>query len=254
MAPVRTFLTVSNPEPKLIKQEPKPILISTKKLWTAGITLCWQHNSMMEPLFSPSKYSSKLLQESEHFANNHTIRLADESHGSVNSFMGKRYNVDLADCCGARGACSIARCRMVLRARECVRVQNPPHPSNPSLPPCHSSFLPTPLSLQSSSSFRLPYHSNPPLPSFLHYNLGGCRRRGAGLDLDHSAAASSGTTRWGGPCEGGRPRGWPRLSRAPARTPQTPNVLSAGAGAGGGDSGWPRTDGTGCVVLGGEGL
>ena len=57
----------------------------------------------------------------------------------------------------------------------------------------------------------------------------GCRRRGAGLVLDHGAAASSGTTR-GGPCEGGRPRGRPGLSRAPARTPPISEEPLRGAG------------------------
>ena len=56
--------------------------------------------------------------------------------------------------------------------------------------------------------------------------------------------------RRGEPCEGGRARGWPGLSHAPARTPQSSNVLSsgAGAGAGAGDKGQLRTDGTGCAV------
>ena len=116
----------------------------------------------------------------------------------------------LADCCGARGACSIARCWMMLWARKCVRSYKILHALQilailPVLPP----------------SFQIPHHSVPPLPSFLHCNLGGCRRWGAGLVLDHSAEAraSSGTTCRGRPCEGGRPRGWSRLSRAPARTP-----------------------------------
>ena len=73
---------------------------------------------------------------------------------------------------------------------------------------------------------------------------GGCRRRGAGLVLDHGAAASSGPTR-GGPCEGGRPRGRPGLSRAPARTPQSPMRRSLEVG--GGASGRPRMSGTGCL-------
>ena len=71
-------------------------------------------------------------------------------------------------------------------------------------------------------------------------------RRG-GITEDHA----------GGPCEGGRPRGRPGLSRAPARTPQSPmrHPLEVGWGA----SGRPRMGGTGCVVLGcvvlaGEGL
>jgi hypothetical protein len=114
----------------------------------------------------------------------------------------------LADCCGARGACSIARCRMMLWARKCVRSYKILHVLQilaflPVLPP----------------SFQIPHHSVPPLPSFLHCNLGGCRRRGAGLVLDHSAGGLIGDHVPGGPCEGGRPRGWPRLSRAPARTP-----------------------------------
>ena len=41
-----------------------------------------------------TKYSSKLLQESQKSANHRAIHLADESHGTVHSFMGKWYNVD----------------------------------------------------------------------------------------------------------------------------------------------------------------
>ena len=53
------------------------------------------------------------------------------------------------------------------------------------------------------------------LPSLLLW----CRE--PGLVLDDSAAAPSGTTHRGGPCEGGRPRprGWLGLTRALARTP-----------------------------------
>ena len=47
--------------------------------------------------------------------------------------------------------------------------------------------------------------------------------------LDRSAAASSGTAGGGG-CEGGRPRGWPGLSRAPARTPPISEEPLRGAG------------------------
>ena len=86
----------------------------------------------------------------------------------------------------------------MLRARACARTTF----STPS-----NSFFPIPL----SSRFLL-------LP-FAHYCPCGCRRQGAGLDLDHRAAASSGTTRRGGPCERGRPRGRSGLSRAPAHTP-----------------------------------
>ena len=65
----------------------------------------------------------------------------------------------LADCCGARGACSIARCRLMLRARECVRAYKSLHVLR-ILP-----FLK--LLLVLPPSFQLPYHSVPPLPSFL---------------------------------------------------------------------------------------
>ena len=66
--------------------------------------------------------------------------------------------------------------------------------------------------------------SLPPFPHaylkpVLFYHPEKCRRRGAErLVLGHSEAASLGTAR-GGPCEGGRPRGRPGLSRAPARAP-----------------------------------
>lgn len=55
----------------------------------------------------------------------------------------------------------------------------------------------------------------PPLLSFLYHYPGGRRRRRARLILDHSAAGASRTTRRGQPCEGGRPGGWPGLSRTP---------------------------------------
>ena len=86
----------------------------------------------------------------------------------------------------------------------------------------------------------------PPLP----FLSGGCRRRGAGLVLDHGAAASSGTAR-GGLCEGGRPdpRGRPGLPRAPTCKPQSP--MCRPLEMGGSDSGRPRMGGTGCH-LGGE--
>ena len=48
--------------------------------------------------------------------------------------------------------------------------------------------------------------------------------------LGRSAAASSGTARRGGPCEGDRPRGWPGLSRTPARTPPISEEPLRGAG------------------------
>ena len=77
----------------------------------------------------------------------------------------------------------------------------------------HTSFTSSQSSCPSISSSRfLLFH-----PDALYF--GGCHRRGAGLALDRSAAASSGIARRGGSCEGGRPRGWPGLSRAPARTP-----------------------------------
>ena len=85
---------------------------------------------------------------------------------------------------------------------ERVRVQLP---SSPHFFPCPP-VLPDP-----------PILAVPPLPYAFPR---GCRRQGAGLVLDHGAAASSGTMR-GGSCEGGLPgpRGRPGLSRAPARTP-----------------------------------
>ena len=87
-------------------------------------------------------------------------------------------------------------------------------------------------------------------PFFLHYYPSGCRRRGAGLALDHRMAASTGAMRRGAPCERGRPRDWPGLSRALALTPQFSNVPAAGTNTGSRDSGWPRTDGSGCGVCG----
>ena len=59
----------------------------------------------------------------------------------------------------------------------------------------------------------------------LHAIAGIFRMRGAGLVLDHGAAASSGTTRVG-LRDGGRPR----LSRAPARTPPISEDPLRGAG------------------------
>ena len=48
----------------------------------------------------------------------------------------------------------------------------------------------------------------------------GPQRHGGGLIGD----------RRGGPCEGGRPRGWPGLSRAPVRTPPISEEPLRGAG------------------------
>ena len=43
------------------------------------------------------------------------------------------------------------------------------------------------------------------------------------MALDYRMASSPGATHRGGAgCEGGCPRGWPGLPRAPARTPQPP--------------------------------
>ena len=55
--------------------------------------------------------------------------------------------------------------------------------------------------------------------------------------------------RRGGPCEGGRPRGWPGLSRAPARTPPISEEPLGGVG------GWENrllvvTDDDGVAVMG----
>ena len=90
-----------------------------------------------------------------------------------------------------------------------------------------TNFHPPPSSCTTPPSPRLHISASVLLFLILPLLLRGCRRRGAGLVLDHGAAASLGTTR-GGPCEGGRPRGRPGLSRAPARTPQTPKTPSPG--------------------------
>ena len=55
---------------------------------------------------------------------------------------------------------------------ECARIQHPSRPPSPPAPPDHPPV--------SSSSIRM---------SFPHYYSGGCRRRGAELVLDRSAAA-----------------------------------------------------------------
>ena len=116
----------------------------------------------------------------------------------------------LADCCGARSVgisfCRDARCRKMLVARVCARTASFP------------SILPVLLSFQ----ILLPY---PPLPS-------GCPPLtttsvvAAGGEPGRSWTAARrphrGPRAGGGPCVGGRPRGWPGLSRAPARTPQSP--------------------------------
>jgi hypothetical protein len=115
----------------------------------------------------------------------------------------------LADCCGARSGgisfCRDARCRKMLVARVCARTAS------------FTSILPVLLSFQ----ILLPY---PPLPS-------GCPPLtttsvvAAGGEPGRSWTAARrphrGPRAGGGPCEGGRPRGWPGLSRAPARTPQS---------------------------------
>ena len=139
----------------------------------------------------------------------------------------------LADCfCGARGACHCVALRGPNDApgySVCART-NPSMPfesSNPSTSLESSPFL------NSFVSCLLPSYSPiVPILHFFHYYLGGCCRRGAGLVLDHSVAASSGATRRGGACEGGRPGGWPRLSRAPARTPPVSKEPLGGAVSG----------------------
>ena len=115
----------------------------------------------------------------------------------------------------------------------------PPKSSNPS----RSSYPPV---SSSSSQFTL-FFAFPSL-------LGGCRRQGTGLVLDHGTAASSGPTMMPvrrGPCKGGRSRGRSGLSRTPARTPSVSEESLRGAG------GWRNRllavtddDGEGVAVLG----
>ena len=92
-----------------------------------------------------------------------------------------------------------------------------------------TNFHPPPSSCTTPLSPRLHISASVLLFFILSLLLRGCRRRGTGLVLGHGAAASLGTTR-GGPCEGGRPRGRPGLSRAPARTPPISGEPLRGAG------------------------
>ena len=55
----------------------------------------------------------------------------------------------------------------------------------------------------------------------------------------------------GGPCEGGRPRGWPGLSRAPARTPPISEEPLRGAGGWGNRLLAVTDDAEGVAVMGG---
>ena len=119
----------------------------------------------------------------------------------------------------------------------------------------HLQVLPTPLSAQIvlSLNFRLP------APSCPSYTASWMPQAGV-PQAGSRAAIGPGPQRGGligdrreGHCKGGRPGGWPGLSRAPTRTPQSSNMLASGAGTGAaaGDRGQLRT-GTGCVVLRGS--
>ena len=115
----------------------------------------------------------------------------------------------LAGCCGPEEAFHSVELQGAEGAGACSIFLRPPAPSSP---PPH-------LHIPASILLFL-------VPSLL---LRGCRRRGAGLILDHGATASLGTTR-GGAYEGGCPRGRPGLSRAPARTPPISEEPLRGAG------------------------
>ena len=117
----------------------------------------------------------------------------------------------LAGCCGPEEA---------FHSDELQGAEGPRACTNFHLPPSSCTTLPSPHSHIPASVLLFL------IPSLL---LRGCRRRGAGLVLDHGEAASLGTTQ-GGPCEGGRPRGRPGLSRAPARTPPISEEPLRGAG------------------------
>jgi hypothetical protein len=84
----------------LLKERRLAILDLLHAIWTKVMDL--RYRRLKETGDYPqgvvlTKYSTKLLQESMHFVNHQAIRLADQNRGSVLSFMGKWYVVDLEE-------------------------------------------------------------------------------------------------------------------------------------------------------------
>ena len=117
---------------------------------------------------------------------------------------------------------------------ECARVQLPPHPPSPPNPPIPS-LPPLASNCPSYTTSWMPQAGMPQarMPQAGMPQAGPEPQRGGFIG-----------DRRGGPCEGGRPRGWPGLSRTPARIPQSQCAaplaltLALGPETGGAENGW----------------